>query len=203
MTALNFDMLFSSVVLTVMLVIATGGLHLDGLADTFDALGSGKGSREEMLSVMRDPHIGVMGVLAVTSALSVKTSLLFSVPAPSKTAALILMCALSRWSLVFVIYSFPYARQAGKAKVFFDGISLRLLASATAMAAVLSFLAFGLKGFLILGMAAAVSYAAGRFINSKIGGMTGDTLGAVNELVEVAVLFSIYALGHAAPVLIQ
>ncbi|MBI5123898.1 MAG: adenosylcobinamide-GDP ribazoletransferase, partial [Candidatus Omnitrophica bacterium] len=64
----QFDPLISNIIIVVLLIIATGGLHLDGLSDTSDALFGGR-DKTEMLRIMRDPHVGTMGVLAIISTL--------------------------------------------------------------------------------------------------------------------------------------
>ncbi len=137
LTAANFFFLFfgfssfiATIVLVVLLIIITGGMHLDGLSDTFDALSSGN-SKEGMLTVMRDPRCGVMGVLSVICVLLLKISFLSSVSLKETAGALILMCATGRWSLVFLLFMFPYARPAGKGKIFSEGINLKIFITAT------------------------------------------------------------------------
>ena len=87
---LNFNDLLSNVILIISLILLTGGIHLDGLADTFDALASRK-NKEEMLEIMRDSHIGVMGVLSIVSILLLKISVLSSLSPSLKIISLILM----------------------------------------------------------------------------------------------------------------
>ena len=190
MTALNFNGLVSSVVAVITLIILTGGLHLDGLADTCDAVSSGK-DKEGMLKIMRDPHIGTMGVIGLVSVLALKVSLISAISAPLKAVSLILMCVLSRWALVLSIFVFPYAREEGKAKAFWEGVNPRIMVLTTVGTLALTSMISGLKGLPIFGAVAVVIYLFGRFFKAKIGGMTGDTLGAANELAEVIVLFGI------------
>jgi len=185
----GFNEIASNIILVILLVILTGGLHLDGLSDTFDALFSGK-SKEEMLAIMHDSHVGVMGVLAIISALLLKIALLSVIGPELKVKALILMCVLSRWSMPLSIYSFPYARQNGKAKTFIDGMNIRIFLIATLIALVITYFLGGLIGISILGVTAACAYLTGIYIKSKIGGITGDTIGAVSELSEVIILVS-------------
>jgi len=172
----------------------TGAMHLDGLSDTADALLSAK-SKDEMLKVMRDPHIGVMGTISIISILFLKITFLFSINPSLIPTALILICVLSRWSLVFSLFLFPYARQEGKAKVFTEGITPKIFILATLIALLCALIVTQLKGLLILGIITLVAYLIGKFISKKIGGITGDILGAINELVEVTTLFSIAILG--------
>lgn len=187
---LNLEQYAINIVLVVLLIILTGGLHLDGLADTSDAFLSRK-NKEEMLGIMRQPHIGVMGVLSLISILFLKVAFLSGFNIFLKTTALILICVLSRWAMVFAIFSFPYARNKGKAKVFIDGINPQIFLSATVITLICTISIWRLKGVLVMLTAAIATYLIAKFITRKIGGITGDTLGAINEIIEVAVLFSI------------
>lgn len=187
----------SSIILVVLLIIITGGLHLDGLSDTTDAFLSRK-SKEEMLRIMRDSTVGVMGVLSLISIILLKISLLFSIDTPLKTASLLLMCILSRWALVFSIALFPYARQEGKLKAFINEDNPRIAIIASVIALVCALLIWGFKGLFVFLVVALNAYLIGKFIMRKIDGITGDTLGAINELCEVIVLLTICILNGVA-----
>lgn len=188
---LNFPQFSIDIILVVLLILFTGGIHLDGLADTSDAILSRK-DKEEMLRIMRDPHLGVMGVLGIISILLLKISFLDAISPSLKSAALVLMCVLSRWALVLAMFIFPYARAEGKAKLFIQGINSKILTLATLMVLVLVVLFSHLSGILILAAVAISTYIIGKLISSKIGGLTGDSLGAINEIVEVSTLFFIF-----------
>jgi len=190
LAGLNFDDFTINTILVVLLIILTGGLHLDGLADTFDGLSGGK-DREEMLKIMRDPHIGAMGVLGLITVLLLKISFLSSVSVSLKTGSLILMCVLGRWSMVFAMFLFPYARRIGVAKVFIDAVSYKIFFPASIIALACVIAGWGLRGIVVFGIIAVSAYIIGRFINNRIKGITGDSLGAINELIEVITLFSI------------
>ncbi|MBU1727034.1 MAG: adenosylcobinamide-GDP ribazoletransferase [Candidatus Omnitrophica bacterium] len=186
----GFQQLSASIILVIFLILITGGMHLDGLSDTADAFMSNK-NKEEMLKIMRDSHAGVMGVLSIVSAILLKIALLISINIYLLPIALILTCLLSRWAMVFLIFLFPYAREEGKAKSFTKGINLKIFATATLFALALSFLVWGFKGLLILIIISLFTYISGLLIKRKISGITGDTIGAVNEITEIAVLFCI------------
>ena len=184
-----------NVVLVILLMILTGGLHIDGLADTFDALCSGK-KREEMLLIMRDSRIGTMGVAAIVSVVLLKLALLSSLGSDGKGPALILMCVLGRYSFAWNLEFFPYAREDGKAKVFFDGMNNKIFFTATLISLIFAVALSGAWGAFIFLMTVVFVVLAGKFIARKIGGMTGDTLGAVGELTEVFTLFTILILNR-------
>ena len=183
----------ANVILVTLLIILTGALHLDGLADTFDALFSRK-SKAEMLKIMRDSHIGTMGGLSLICIILLKLSLLGSLSAEVMNTSLISMCLLGRYSLVLAMFLFPYAREEGKAKVFIEAMNLKVfsLASAISLFCVLGLLR--LRGLIIFMAVALFTIFMGKFMVRKIGGMTGDSLCAINELTEVFVLFNILIL---------
>lgn len=192
----GFPKLSVDIILVVLLVVLTGGIHLDGLADCGDAFLSRKG-REDMLKIMRDSHIGVMGALSIISIILLKISFLYSINMSVKPIALILMCVLSRWSLVMAIFLFPYARLEGKAKVFTQGVNGKIFTVATIITLVCAGAVWGARGLLILLIIAGCTYLIGKFITRKIAGITGDTLGALDEIVEVITLLSICFIGRS------
>jgi adenosylcobinamide-GDP ribazoletransferase len=186
--SIGFSAFTANIILVVSLAVITGGMHLDGLSDTFDAISSAK-PKETMLAIMRDSRCGVMGVLSIVCVLLLKISFLSSVNPIDKISAFILMCILGRWSLVFLLFMFPYARSEGKGKIFSEGINLKIFISATIFSLTCAVIFFGLNGFSIMALAVLVAFVFGKFMVNKIEGITGDSLGAVCELVEVTVLF--------------
>jgi adenosylcobinamide-GDP ribazoletransferase len=98
---------------------------------------------------------------------------------------------ISRWALVFSIFSFPYARQEGKAKIFFQAMNGKIFILATAMTLAFAFSIWLLRGLWVMFVTSTCVYLIGRFINKRLQGITGDTLGAVNEFSEVMILLCI------------
>lgn len=195
LATLNLEPLVISVILTVLLVITTAGIHLDGVADTFDALLSGRRDKEEMLKIMRDSHIGAMGVVALICVLLLKASFLASVGDSLRTVSLVLMCVLSRWGQVLELYLFPYARGDGKAKVFSDGINRRIVMTSTAITLALVLIVWRLKGLSLAAGTILAVYLIGGLLKRKLGGITGDTIGMTSELLEIITLFGILIIG--------
>ena len=183
----NFSSFTLSVILVVALIVITGGMHLDGLADTADAFLSGK-PKDEMLTIMRDPHIGVMGALSVISVILLKISLLASLGEPLKITAALLMCLLSRWGVVLSMFLFPYARSEGKAKIFIKGMTPGLFVFSSILTLVFAFAIWQASGLVALLVTVGFVYIFGKLCARKISGITGDTLGAGIELAEVTVL---------------
>ena len=192
---LNFPSLALNIIIAVALIVITGGIHLDGFSDTADAFLSGK-PKEQMLEIMRDSHAGVMGVLSLISVILLKVALLFSISLSLKPIALMLMCSLSRWSAPAAIFFFPYARQEGKAGVFIKGMNLRIFILSSVVAVVSAAVVWQIKGLVILLIVTGLSYVMGKFSTKKIGGITGDTLGAGIEITEIIILLSVFILGN-------
>jgi len=192
---LGFEQWAISIILVVLLIILTGGLHLDGLADTSDALLSGK-NKSKMLEIMRDSYIGAMGVLSLISVILLKAAFLSSINAKLIIPSLLLMCILSRWSMVMLMFLFPYVRQEGKATAFIRGINLKAFILSTLIALFCVLLIWNLMGIALMLIAAVNAYLFGIFTKKKIGGITGDTIGAANELIEVVILLAICIIGR-------
>jgi adenosylcobinamide-GDP ribazoletransferase len=175
----------ANVILILALLVVTGGLHVDGLADTADALFSGK-SREEKLRIMRQGTIGPLGAATVALVLYLKVALLNSIHPAALLPALVLAPAVGRCGILLPASLFRYARQGpgtGRAYVGtarWMPVGLAVIATAALCAVVLGWMGLG-----ALVSALALAVAAGKWIETKIGGMTGDTLGAINELGEV------------------
>jgi adenosylcobinamide-GDP ribazoletransferase len=187
------EQFFRSVILVIFLIVLTRGLHLDGLADTSDALLSSR-DKQQMLQIMRDSHIGTMGVLSLICIILLKLVLLYSLNSKLINISLILMCLLSRYALVFAMFLFPYIRSEGKAKVFVERMNWKIFSLATTTTLFCAIIVWGLKGLLVFLPVVIFIILIGKLITQKIGGMTGDTLGAINELVETFVLLNIFVL---------
>jgi len=183
-----------SVLIVVILIVITGGLHQDGLADTFDALGSGK-DKNKMLEIMRDSRIGTMGTLSLICSVLIKALLISSLPPLFRGAALIMLPAAGRWGMTLPLYTFRYAREEGKAKIFFGAATTRAIVISTIILVVPAFILLHFKGVLAAALAGAAAYAFARFMNKRLDGITGDTLGAVNEICEIAFLIVLIAIG--------
>jgi len=194
---LNFADISVNIVLVVSLAAITAGLHLDGLSDTLDAVLSGK-DKEETLKIMRDPHIGAMGTLGIISALLLNIALLSSIGITLKNTALLMACLLSRWSMVLAISLFPYARQDGKAKLFIQNINLKIFIMASLITLAYTLIIWQIKGLLVLSLVAISTCCTGAALKRRISGITGDTLGAINESTEIIILFTVCLLERIA-----
>jgi adenosylcobinamide-GDP ribazoletransferase len=171
-----------------LLALLTRGLHLDGFADTMDGLGSG-GKRENILEVMRDSRIGAFGVISLILLLGAKYFALDQISTKSIPYSLMLMAVMGRNSMVLVCYRSPYARSGeGLGKPFTENLGAREIALSMFSTFVIAFLLMGVKGILVYLGVCLFSLGYRFFFIRKLGGVTGDILGAVNELAELLCL---------------
>ncbi len=184
-----------SLVLVFILIILSGAMHIDGLADSCDALFSGKG-KEQMLSIMHEVHKGTFGVLGIIAIVLSKAALLSLIPAHLMILSLLLMTVLSRYSMSFAVAFFPYARSSGKAKVFFEQRSFKIFALSTIITLIILALIPRFINLIILFFVIIFTFFVSLFVNRKIGGLTGDIIGALSELNELVVLLSILVLAR-------
>ena len=180
----------AAAVLLALTVAATAGLHLDGLADTFDGLGGGRDAAER-LRIMKDSRLGTFGAAALILVLLLKFAFLTALAAKGAGGAwaIFLFPVLSRWGMVALAYLSPYARpEGGLGQAMTEGVTPGVLAGATVSALVLAGFTFGWQGPVIQAGAALAAWGLSRFCRKKLGGITGDTLGAANEILETLVL---------------
>jgi adenosylcobinamide-GDP ribazoletransferase len=171
-----------------LLALLTRGLHLDGFADTMDGLGSG-GPKEKILEVMRDSRIGAFGVMGLILLIGAKYLALDQIPNLSIPFTLILMAVIGRNAMVLVCYRSPYARsEGGLAKPFAENLSAREVLISSALTFGIAFLLIGVKGIAISLGIGLFSLGYRYFFIKKLGGVTGDVLGAANELAELLCL---------------
>lgn len=169
------------------LVAVTGNLHGDGLMDTADGLFSGR-PRERVLEIMRDSRVGSHGVAAGVLVLLAKWVLLGQIPASLQGMALLLAVVAGRWSQVYGAAFYPYARSGGGAAGFTAFVGLREVLYNSLTIVPLTLLFLRLPGIIPLAAVLAGTALLDRCIAKRIGGITGDTLGAVSECVEVLAL---------------
>jgi adenosylcobinamide-GDP ribazoletransferase len=164
-----------------------GGLLLVGLADTCDGLGGGW-SRERSLSIMRDARSGPYGVTALVLVLGLKGAALASLPEGLAWRALVLAPVLGRAGTLLVVGLCPPARPEGAGHALAAGARWPTLLAGGLVAVFVSVAALGPWGALALGATAALAWSWAAYLRRRIGGFTGDTLGALVETAEVGVL---------------
>lgn len=184
----------ANLMLVVLAVLMTRALHIDGLADTLDGLMGGR-DRSSRLAIMKDSRLGTAGALGIVFVVTLKYLSLNSLFNSEKVAALLTAPLLARWSQTIMAFKIGYGREDGMGKAFVGRLQPGVLAAASAVAIGLSAFVIVREEartlFLVLILIAAVALftlGARRYLVHKLGGMTGDAIGAVSELNEVLVL---------------
>ncbi len=184
------DFLFPEIrglLVVAMLAVLSGGLHLDGLADSADGLLSHR-SREDMLDIMHDPRIGTMGALALFFCLTFKWIALINLSAPETKYWILAAPAIARVALVAGLVKYPHAKaQGGTHSTFYQKGKWLLLFFAWLpfLILFLNDLSSGIAGLILF---ISIFYLFNQFVIEKIGGITGDTLGALCEIMEACIL---------------
>ncbi len=183
---------------TAVWVIITGGLHLDGLADLADGLGGGW-DRESRLKIMKDSLIGTYGALAIVIMLLMKAVLLYEISSCAVGGrrfytVLILTPVVGRFCMVLSIRIFKTAKTEGFGYIFKSSVRTIDAAAAAVITALLLFAAWGFAGFIVMAAAVLFMLAAARWISLGIGGLNGDSYGAICELSELFCLLLISSL---------
>ncbi|HET9067030.1 MAG TPA: adenosylcobinamide-GDP ribazoletransferase, partial [Amaricoccus sp.] len=174
--------------------LLTGALHEDGLADAVDGLGGT--TPAQALEIMRDSRIGTWGALALGLTLALRIAALAAMPLATAAAALVAAAAASRASLVLVIATGRYARPEGAGSFTARGLTPRRLALALATG-LLALAALGPAAGWPAALGALAGLAAGHLLSRgferRLGGYTGDTLGATQALGETALVLGMLA----------
>lgn len=199
----------ASVLLLAGWIVLTGGLHLDGLMDTADGILSHR-SREKMLEIMKDSRVGAMGVIVCVLYLLMKVSLIYviiSYYASGLLLALIVIPIWSRWFMTVAITAWTYARPNSGMGSYFKGTPKHYVGIGFVTAILLSVLVlyvsyltgmpvrwqvmlYVIGGMMIIGL------GTGAYLGRKLGGLTGDTYGAINELLELTGLLIVVSVYH-------
>ena len=195
-----FPVYLSAAVLMVSLILVNRGLHLDGLMDSCDGLFGGF-TKERRLEIMRDSQVGAFGVAGGAGVLLLKYGALVSLLGLSghdPKWSLLLFPMLSRWSMVVALGSFPYVRSQGLGSPFHQGGILlpTVMAGITAIAGAVLLGSIAGAGMLV--GATLIGWLTGKCMAAKLGGLSGDSYGAINETVEVLALMAVVAMASHA-----
>ncbi len=185
---LPYDVL--GVLETAWLAFLTRGLHLDGLADTADGLGGGN-ARERVLLIMKDSHVGAFGVTALMLVLLLKSACFSGLSRTGSWQVIVLAPCFSRFSLAVLAPLSRYARPEGGLGQAFTGKKTRwtlALSAPTALCA--GWALMGITGIVGALLAGFFGIAAAVFYHYRLGGVTGDLLGAQVELSETLILLA-------------
>ncbi|HSQ78648.1 MAG TPA: adenosylcobinamide-GDP ribazoletransferase [Nitrospirota bacterium] len=203
MTLIALPQTIANVLLVALSVLVTRALHIDGLADTLDGLMGGH-DHSSRLSIMKDSRLGTAGALGIFFTVFVKYVCLNNLFESEKVAALLTAPMLARWSQTFMAFKANYGREEGMGRAFVGHLRVSGLAAASAVA-------IGLSAFVIVRLdtrsvllifsllcgVVLLTFMGRRYLVRKLGGVTGDAIGAISELNEVLVflLFILFSSG--------
>ena len=188
--------------LVVALLVLTRAIHTEGFLDACDGLLGGN-SPARRLEILRDSHVGAFAVVGGVGLLLLKWTLLTGIDDDMRLGLLVVFPCLSRFGMVSTMAVFPYVRDQGLGTSFQVGRARWQVVLAFATATVASGLLLGFGGLILVGAAMALSLVVGWWVTRLLGGMTGDTYGAVNEVAEVSVLLLGLILFHVSSALLE
>ncbi|MFJ2713686.1 adenosylcobinamide-GDP ribazoletransferase [Pseudomonas sp. NPDC087346] len=180
-------LLHAALLLTVW-VLLSGALHLDGLADSADAWLGGFGDRERTLTIMKDPRSGPIAVVTLALVLLLKFTALVALIEQQQGLALIIVPLIGRAALLAVFLTTPYVRPGGLGQALADHLPRKAGWRVLALSALGCLLIAGFQAIVALVVAFGVFVWLRQVMVRRLGGTTGDTAGALLELLEVAVL---------------
>jgi len=179
-----FPPLLASAITVIAMIAASGALHMDGLGDTADGFLSSR-PRERILEIMKDSHAGAMAVITIGCVIVLKIAALASIPVGFRLPVVFLMPLAGRCALVFHLAVLDYARAGGLATLFVENRRKRDPMVALIILAAAGWFCSGQLGMLIAGLVIVVTLVFSYWCKAKIGGFTGDTLGASCEIIEL------------------
>ena len=168
-------------------VLLTGGLHLDGLADSADAWLGGIGDKARTLAIMKDPACGPIAVITLVLVLLVKFVMLNELIAHDDWIAIMLAISLARTAMPLLFLSTPYVREGGIAAIM---INHQPRAASKVMILIVAAITIFLSGIALLLINFVIFLVLRYWMQQRLGGTTGDTAGAMVELLETAILIT-------------
>lgn len=198
-----FDSFITSIIVTLALVILTGGLHIDGLGDTFDAIYSYR-DKERMLEIMKDSRLGTNSLLAIMFLILLKIGFIYSIINNSLLWTVIFMPVVARLGVIVMMYKTVTPRENGMGNLFIGKASTSMFTIAILYTIILIigiskliFLASTFEAMMLISTIIILfvfNNLFKKYIYKKIDGVTGDILGCTIELGELIYLFCIYLL---------
>ncbi|WP_024679933.1 adenosylcobinamide-GDP ribazoletransferase [Pseudomonas syringae] len=172
-------------------VLLSGGLHLDGLADSADAWLGGFGDRERTLNIMKDPRSGPIAVVTLVVVLLLKFAAIVALIESHNSIGLLLAPLIGRSAMLALFLGTPYVRSGGLGQALADHLPRSLGRKVLLVSAVACVVLAGGSGIAALLVCAVCFYGLRHMMMRRLGGSTGDTAGALLELLELAVLLTL------------
>ncbi|MDZ5432038.1 adenosylcobinamide-GDP ribazoletransferase [Pseudomonas fluorescens] len=185
---LGAPLLLQAALLLTVWVLLSGALHLDGLADSADAWLGGYGDRERTLTIMKDPRSGPIAVVTLVLVLLLKFAALLALIEQQYAVALIIVPLLGRSALLGLFLTTPYVRPGGLGQALADHLPRLAGKQVLALSALVCVLVAGIHGVFAVVLGVVLFVWLRQVMLRRLGGTTGDTAGALLELLEVTVL---------------
>lgn len=183
----------TNILMLILLVYLTGGLHLDGFIDSIDGLFSSR-KKDRILEIMHDSLIGSFGAIAVILLFLLKFNLFLEFSGEFRKPVILLMAVFSRWTIVFAAWKYPLAVSSSLGKGFNYNLSWKQLLEGSTYLIIIIFSLHYLFSFpfylslIIFFISFLITHLFAKYVINKIDGLTGDIYGAINEIIEVVVL---------------
>ena len=188
---LGAPLLLHAALLLTAWVLLSGGLHLDGLADSADAWLGGFGDRDRTLLIMKDPRSGPIAVITLVLVLLLKFAALLALIEQGQSLVLLIVPVLGRGALLGLFLTTSYVRAGGLGQALADHLPRRAGWQVLLACAVGCMLVAGWTGVWMLVVTASVFIWLRQMMLRRLGGCTGDTAGALLELLEMVVLVAV------------
>ena len=184
LSGLFFTREIAAICMIASVALFTGALHLDGLADTMDGILSAR-NREQMLLIMKDSRIGTHGVLALLGVISMKYLFLLEVSSENFLSMVLALPIIGRTAMGILLWGTRYAREEGLGNLFIGTTRLKETIITGVIGFLLVYVILGLSGIAAFGLVIMLVYLFRIQVERLLGGITGDVLGAMNELSEL------------------
>ncbi len=175
-------------------LLLTGAFHEDGFADVCDGFGGGR-TREDVLRIMQDSRVGAFGAMGIALMLLLKFEVLSLIPTGAVPIALIIGHSLSRLAAVSIMQTHRYLRREGEGKS--HGVAQPMSGGNFIFALIAGLVPLALisikVGILVLGVVGVTRFFIGRYFSSRLGGYTGDCLGAAQQVTEIMIYLCVLA----------
>jgi adenosylcobinamide-GDP ribazoletransferase len=180
----------TSIFVFIISVLITGALHVDGIGDTCDGFYAFKG-KDKIIEIMKDSRIGTYACIAIVMDILLKISSMTYIIENKLAIIIILAPVIARFSIIFISLIGKPAKSSGSGNLFIGNMSKIIALCAALLTFVVSIIFVGiLDSTIIFIISMIITFLVNKYSESKIGGITGDILGANNELVEIFVLIT-------------
>lgn len=185
----------TAVFVVIIPLVITGGLHVDGFGDTCDGFFSLKGDKDKIIEVMKDSRVGTYASIAIVFDILVRYAAVCAIIEMNLPLILIATPIIARFSVVFISFIGKNAKATGSGNIFIGNIDVKRIVITGVTTIILGTLLIGFNNSDVLIVSALIlSSLFNKFCESKITGLTGDSLGANNELVEILTMILFIAI---------